>query len=445
MVSTLEPKRIATLLYPGNTHGVIQNHFFPFPFSLFYFLFFSSILYPRSSLAPLRSLHTRHSTNHTWLFLSKPKMSDNAQLIESFMAVTNTSKYLAEQYLQRNGNDLTNAIEDFYSSNGDPSRAATPLESDSEPLRPASRARGTRSGGIRTLRDLGDDGDADDRTDANFFTGGEKSALQVENPDKKGKGRGSEPSLIEKIFQRASEQMNEPDDRPSANASEIPEQASFTGTGFRLGDSSLGLEMIADRSANTRPRPMKVTREITFWRQGFTVGEGPLRRYDDPENVLLLLELKLGRVPVSLLDVEFGQDVDVSVVRKVDEDYVPPKRKLGGFHGLGQRLGLPVPGESLSPEPVEEKPAVKAEKPDQGSGDSLVQIRFANGKRVSHKFNGSDAVTSVYDFVRRHEYSDGLRQFILSHTFPVKPIEESAEVSVEAAQLKNAVIVQRWK
>lgn len=374
-------------------------------------------------------------------------MSDNLHLIESFVAVTNASKYLAEQYLERNGNDLTGAIEDFYSTNGDAGSGNIPRSGSATP-----KPKATRSGGIRTLKDLGDDDEQpDDKTDANFFTGGEKSALQVENPDKKKKK--AEPSLVERIFQRASEQMNEEDDRPSASSSVEEPEHKFTGTGFRLGDSTTPLLAFDTKKAHAISRPVKVNREITFWRQGFTVGEGELRRYDDPENVLLLQELKQGRVPVSLLDVEFGQDVDVSVVRKVDEDYAPPKRKVSGFHGQGHRLGSPVPGEDISAaSPVVPESTTSASvnvpenKPeDKGEGDSLVQIRFANGKRVSHKFNGLDPVSVVYAYVRDHAFCDQQKQFTLSHAFPVKPIEDSAEATVELAKLKNAVIMQRWK
>lgn len=356
-------------------------------------------------------------------------MSDD-QLVLKFVAITSASAYLAQQYLSRNDNDLTAAIEDYYASND---------ESSAPPLRQSpDRSRG----GVRTLRDLDDD-EPEENPNQNFFTGGEKSALQVENPDKKKKDK--EPSLIERIFQRAREQMDEPDDRESARGEEVPE--TFSGTGFKLGDTTLPLEPVGDTSKRAR-KPEKVTREITFWRQGFTVGDGPLQRYDDPENENVLQELKQGRVPVSVLGVEFGQDVDVSVLKKTDEDYAPPKRKLGGFGGSGQRLGSPVPGETSGPvspaSPSEEPVEASKPKPDQGDGDSPVQIRFANGKRAAHKFNSSDPVLRVYDFVRTHENNDG-RPFTLNHAFPVKPIEESVEVTVEDAKLKNSVVVQRWK
>lgn len=288
--------------------------------------------------------------------------------------------------------------------------------------------------------------DEEDKTDTNFFTGGEKSALQVEDPNKRG-DKKKEKSIIDQIFQRAKEQMDQPDERPSSNQDQPEEVRKFTGTGFKLGGENEPSEQVADMNSRLPKKPTKVTREITFWKQGFTVGEGALHRYDDPNNASVLQELNAGRVPMSLLDVEFGQDVDVSVFKKTDEDWVPPKRKVGGFSGQGQRLGSPVPGESCgaSPAPEAQPEPTKETKPeDKGEGDSLVQIRFANGKKTSHKFNSTDSITKVYDFVRTHPFTESDKSFILTHAFPVKPIEESNDLTVGDAKLKNAVIVQRW-
>lgn len=354
---------------------------------------------------------------------------DSEELLQRFMTITNcSSKSLAEQYLARNNNDLMNSIEDYFSS----SLSSGSASANDKPKKPK---------GIRTFRDLNDDDEEDDNTDTNFFTGGEKSGLQVEDPnnDKKKSGR----SLIDDIFQRAKEQMDQPDDRPSAHQSEPP-VSHFTGTGFKLGDGEAESQRIPDPTSNISRRPALVKREITFWKQGFTVGDSSLYRYDDPTNANVLEELNKGRVPLSILDVEFGQDVDVSVIRKTDEDYKPPKRKIGGYGGSGHRLGSPVPGESIVEEPVVEKTAPKPVPEPESNGDSPVQIRFANGKRTSHKFNSTDPISIVYEFVKSHEFSDPSRDFILSHAFPVKPIENSNDVTVADAKLKNAVIVQRW-
>ncbi|KAK6458891.1 uncharacterized protein RJT20DRAFT_123999 [Scheffersomyces xylosifermentans] len=366
-------------------------------------------------------------------------MSDQDQLIEQFISVTNSSEYLAEQYLSRNNNDLVDAIEDYYANNKP--GASGNVE--------APKKKKSNSPGVRTFRDLNEDEDSeDDKTNTNFFTGGEKSALQVEDPNKDKRGKSDQP-IIDEIFQRARDQMDQPDDRPSAQQEEI-QAPRFSGTGFQLGDGTTPSAPIIDPSSRLPQRPNKVTREITFWKQGFTVGDGPLHRYDDPSNLTILQELKRGRVPMSLLDVEFGQDVDVSVFKKTDEDWTPPKRKAGGFHGHGQRLGSPVPGEVISsPQPAAstESPLKQESTPKpepEEEGDSTVQIRFANGKRTSKKFKSTDSIKTVYEFVRNHEYNDSQKAFTLSHAFPVKPIEESEENTVESSKLKNAVIVQRW-
>lgn len=311
-----------------------------------------------------------------------------------------------------------------------------------------------RRSGVRTLRDLNGE-DEDDKTNTNFFTGGEKSGLQVEDPNERRKraeaaargGAPSEKSLVEQIFERAKEQMDQPDDRPLArDEGEADAQPHFLGAGFKLGDGTEPSTEVRDPAA--RRVPSKVTVEIIFWKQGFTVADGPLHRYDDPANAAVLQELNRGRVPMSLLDVEFGQDVDVSVYKKTEEEWTPPKRKAGGFHGQGQRLGSPVPGEEAVREPaaaaVVEALAAAAPEAPEGDGDATVQIRFANGRKTSHRFRSSDPVSAVYEFVRGHRDLDRSRAFVLSHAFPVKPIAND-DTTVEAAKLKNSVVVQRWQ
>lgn len=295
--------------------------------------------------------------------------------------------------------------------------------------------------GISTFKDLNNKEEEDDSTNNNFFTGGEKSGLQVEDPNKK--DGDNEGSIIEQIFNRAREQMSEEHDSPQASE---PEEVHFSGAGFKLGGEDTPSERVEDNSRFMPKKPKKVVREITFWKQGFTVGDGPLHRYDDPKNTRILNDLNAGRVPVSLLNVEFGQDVDVSVFKRTNEDWVPPKRKVGGYHGRGMRLGSPVPGESLgSPEPVKEpEPTNLPEQEDEGDGDTPIQIRFANGKRASHKFNSSDPFSVVYDFVRNHPNTAQGRSFILSLSFPIKPIEDSNDVSIGDLKLKNSVLVQKW-
>lgn len=82
-----------------------------------------------------------------------------------------------------------------------------------------------------------------------------------------------------------------------------------------------------------------VKRRLTFWRDGFSIEDGPLYRYDDPNNRELLAHINRGRAPLSIMDVLPGQSVDVSVEQRMQDDYVPPKKPAEKFGGSGQRLG----------------------------------------------------------------------------------------------------------
>lgn len=54
---------------------------------------------------------------------------------------------------------------------------------------------------------------------------------------------------------------------------------SFTGTARLLSGETVSA---------APPPPDEVTHTITFWRNGFSVDDGPLRRLDDPENAPFL-------------------------------------------------------------------------------------------------------------------------------------------------------------
>jgi len=100
-------------------------------------------------------------------------------------------------------------------------------------------------------------------------------------------------------------------------------------------------------------------RHLTFWREGFSVEDGELRRYDDPAQAQILSEINSGcvlifavclspsqrpvvsRAPPSILNVLPGQPVEVRVTRRTEEDYVFTPRR--GFAGSGSRIGGVVP------------------------------------------------------------------------------------------------------
>lgn len=75
----------------------------------------------------------------------------------------------------------------------------------------------------------------------------------------------------------------------------------FTGGGHTLGSDEVESTYIPDPNApppsnegEGRPEEATAIRHLTFWRDGFSVEDGELMRYDDPANDQILSEINAG-------------------------------------------------------------------------------------------------------------------------------------------------------
>ena len=150
----------------------------------------------------------------------------------------------------------------------------------------------------------------------------------------------------------------------------------FKGTAHTLGGDDTPSEVIEDARAN-QPSPREpVERVLHFWANGFSVDDGPLYRLDDPRNTAILGQIKNGRAPLSILNVEPDQEVDVKLEQHTNDNYVKPKAKYKPFSGGGQRLGSPTPGANSSsapPPPSEALGSVQVASPSTSSNSQLRQ------------------------------------------------------------------------
>ena len=145
-------------------------------------------------------------------------------------------------------------------------------------------------------------------------------------------------------------------------------------------------------------------RNITFWRNGFSIEGGRFYGYADPENERLLEEMNTGRAPVSVLDVRPGQPVEVVVSKRTTEDYVPERQRFGGS---GNRLGSPVPAVTSMPGAF---PPVRAERAsvttlfevDQTQPTTTVQVRLADGTRMPCRMNLTHTVGDIRSFINAY-------------------------------------------
>ncbi|KAI9706916.1 MAG: hypothetical protein M1820_004695 [Bogoriella megaspora] len=450
--------------------------------------------------SPSRDPNTPTSTSATW---GKMDQDHNA-LVAQFCEVTGASAQDAQLMLAASQWNLDAAVGLHYASQeqdgqddegheheglmeAEPQPEPVPQESlpsgggrtlggDGVPSRPApasssapssgpSQSRDTtaRTGGkMRTLRDLqgegGDTGhghshghgrgegdDEDSENDQDFFAGGEKSGLAVQNPK-------TAQDHIRNIINQAKERIK----RPGEDDEEEP-QSHFSGQGQTLGGDDTPSRIIPDPNADAPRRPGRVNRVLHLWRNGFSVDDGPLCRYDDPEHEATLRMINQGRAPLDILNVERGQEVDLGVDPRKEEDYQPPKKTFKPFSGSGQRLGSPTPGAgpSSSSAATATAPAASsglssaplpAEVPiDESAPTIRLQIRLADGTNLRTRFNTTHTLNDIYRFVNSSNPGSSSRAYVLMTTFPNKDHADSATALSEVKELsRGGNIVQKW-
>ncbi|KAF2705789.1 SEP-domain-containing protein [Pleomassaria siparia CBS 279.74] len=342
-----------------------------------------------------------------------------------------------------------------------------PVASSSSSAQPSSSSRQPPKrgvAGLRTLKDLqsqgggghghahDDDDGSDDDKDENqdFFAGGEKSGLAVQNPNQAANPRDHINNIIRRARQNAPRPGGD-DEQPATR---------FSGTGMTLGGDDAPSRTIPDpRAAATPTAPPRAHRELHLWRDGFSVDDGPLFRYDDPANADTLEMINNGHAPLNILNVERGQEVDVEVHAHKDQDYVQPKKKWVPFGGSGQRLGSPTPGATSTPvlapatrsntsaASTSTAPAAQASVDIDGSIPTItLQIRLGDGTRLTSRFNTTHTVGDVYGFVGAASPASGQREYALMTTFPSKELSDKSQVLGDMAEFKRGgVVVQKWK
>jgi UBX domain-containing protein 1 len=197
-------------------------------------------------------------------------------------------------------------------------------------------------------------------------------------------------------------------------------------------------------------------RVLHIWHDGFSVDDGPLHRYDDPRNQEDLQMIRQGRAPLHLMNVQVDQRVDVKL-QQHDEKYRPLPKVYRPFSGQGRRLGSPVPGEvtpsvTTTAAPAASTVASTSATPSTGADESqptlMLRIQLPDGTRLPARFNTTQTVGDVYDFITRASASlaNSARPWVLSTTFPNKEHEDKGLVLGEMPEFKRGgTAVVKWK
>ncbi|KAJ2746196.1 protein phosphatase regulator [Coemansia sp. BCRC 34301] len=417
-------------------------------------------------------------------------MSDSAaqqRLIQNWLAVNPGTEDQARFYLEANNWDLNAALSNFYEepplSEGLPMQhqgdLALPLDPNRMPTRhtapvvsagpvnaaaavprasltPSASVPRRRYGSgarIATLSSLGNQDNGDDDSDSQeWYAGGERSGMAIKPPTKDA-GEPEGGSLVDRILRRAAEggaaagPSNGQDDvRPS-----LPR--TFAGRGRTLGnpsDDAAANDMAVSSESELSDAgddDEVAVRELTFWRNGFSLGDGPLFNTEDPVNRQNLEAILQGRAPLDILNVRPGQQVEMKVTNRRDEDYVPPAQPPAlPFSGHGHRLGG-IPS-ALASSATDSAPSSRLQastgRPislDQSQPIVQVQIRLADGTRLVARVNASHTVGDLRAFVLSERPEAGQRPFAFKTIMPPKVLSDD-EATVAQVGIANAAIVQ---
>ncbi|KAK6067131.1 SEP domain-containing protein [Seiridium cupressi] len=398
--------------------------------------------------------------------------------------VPNATPEQATQYLSANNWDLDAAaaslMADAEEAEDDATTEAGPASSSAAPAsytgprtldgRPAPGYAASSSSsakkaqpkkkGLATLSSLGgghghdhDDDDSDDEDDdphgpRDTYAGGEKSGLAVQDPNS---NKSNAQRILDDLLAKARSQAP----RPEASSAGPSAPASFRGSGQTLGGEGAESRTIPDpQGAASAPATSNAPvqeRTLHLWRDGFSIDDGPLRRFDDPENADALRMIQQGRAPVHLMNVRYDEPLDVKL-QQHDENFKQLPKVYKPFGGEGRRLGSPVPGASSSaaapvtasapPAPASASSSAAASSTASTNVDSsqptiMIRIQMPDGTRLPARFNTSHTVNDVYEFITQS--SPDLRSggWVLATTFPNKDHTDKSLVLGDMAEFKK--------
>ncbi|CAI9755101.1 unnamed protein product [Fraxinus pennsylvanica] len=299
---------------------------------------------------------------------------------------------------------------------------------DKKPSKPSS----SRAGGIRTLSDLnrpsGHDSDSDSDGPQEYYTGGEKSGMLVQDPSK-----GND---VDAIFDQA-RQLGAVQG-PLENLNPSSSSRSFTGPGRLLSGET------APSAAPQQPE--SVVHNIVFWRNGFTVNDGPLRRLDDPENAPFLESIRKSECPKELEPADRKSSVHVNLIRR-DENCPEPEKRQVPFQGTGRTLGSSSSTETVVESSVS-APLRTAPSPsvglvvDQSLPSTSIQLRLADGTRMVARFNYHHTIGDIRSFIDASRPGGTSTYQLQSVGFPPKVLADPNQ-TIEQAGLLNSVVIQK--
>jgi len=379
-------------------------------------------------------------------------MSENDEKLAQFQSITGCDQERAQFYLESANWQIDLAMASFYEGEGDmevggeqdlaaaaPQAAAPPA---ADPAAPKAAAGGGGIGRINFGSGGGSDSDDSDSEQQAFYAGGSShSGNVILGPKKKKFNVGD-------MFKAAKDAGAEAIDPSESGAGPSGGVRAFQGGGFKLGSDTAESVQVGVQGGEKRAESRHFV--LKMWRDGFSLDDGEIRKYDDPQNRDFLASVMRGSIPPELVKEAKGGEVHVDMEDHREEEFVKPSVKARPFQGSGNVLGSiapsvapPTASPTLDPAQAE-KAAQQKLKLDETKPVANIQVRVADGSRLIVKLNHTNTVGDLRLYINtaRPQYQ-GV-QYSLLTTFPNKELTEDT-ATIASAGLVGAAVLQRLK
>jgi len=366
--------------------------------------------------------------------------------LAQFQSITGCDSERAQFYLESSNWQLDLAMASFYEGDGDMDVAAEPVGPAGADPAPPVPAPAAAAGKINIVGGANDDDDSDEEEGQSFFAGGSThSGTNILGPNKK---KMTNVSDFFKAFKEAGAVPVDPSEEGASGSSGVK---AFSGGGFRLGSDetpSMKIGSNAPAAGASKEGPKKFV--LKMWRDGFSLDDGDIRRYNDPEHREFLASVLKGQIPDELVKEARGGEVNVDMEDHREEEFVKPKVKAKPFQGAGNVLGsiapsvaAPEANPSLDPAAAE-KAAQQKVNLNESNPVANIQVRLADGSRLIVKLNHNHTVADLRSYINvaRPQYN-GVGYNLLT-TFPNKEITDDS-ATISSAGLVGAAVLQRLK
>ncbi|XP_039623799.1 NSFL1 cofactor p47 [Polypterus senegalus] len=370
-------------------------------------------------------------------------MADHEDAVREFVAVTNVDEERARFFLESAGWDLQLAIASFFEDGADDDIVTLPQPEPIAVPRPTVPSEHR----VTSFRDLMPEAEeeSDEEEGQRFYAGGsERSGQQIVGPPKK----KSSNELVDDLFKGAREHGAVPVEKASKGPGESSRARPFAGGGYRLGAApeEQSAYVAGERRSSDSSQDVHVV--LKLWKSGFSLDEGELRSYSDPENAQFLESIRRGEIPAELRRLSRGGQVNLDMEDHRDEEFSKPKIAFKAFAGEGQKLGSATPqvigSVSGAQQADNEARASSSIILSDSEPTTNIQIRLADGGRLVQKFNHSHRIQDIRQFIVGARPAMAAVEFVMMTTFPNKELTDE-NLTLKEANLLNAVIVQRFK